>query len=225
MKDPARVRALMRTGLVASDKVPALERLTRLAGRLFETPIAALSLIDASHQWIKASVGLDDVREIPLSESFCKFSVESGQSFVVDDTTSHPVTALDATLRDGAIRAYLGAPLVLRDGHALGSLCVADHKPRRWSPDQIEMLEELARAAVAEIELRAALADSAARTAEAEAARQALETSELALRASETRFRRLSEAAFEGVFLNDGVRILEANRAGVEMFGPVWRPA
>ena len=219
LKDPARLRALMRTGLIESDREPALERLTRLAGRLLETPIAALTLIDASQQWVKASVGLGDVREVPLSESFCKFTVESGESLAIVDVATHAITSDDPVLGTGSIRSYLGAPLVLLDGHALGSLCVADNEPREWSSTDLEMLEELAHAAVAEIELRAALAESAARTAEAEAARRALEASQAALHESEMRFRLLSEAAFEGVFVNDGVHILEANRAGAEMFG------
>ena len=40
------------------------------------------------------------------------------------------------------------------DGHALGSLCVLDTKPRDWTDDDLEVLRELAAIAMHEIEMR-----------------------------------------------------------------------
>ena len=101
----------------------------------------------------------------------------------------------------------------------MGALCVADAEPRAWSAEQVEILRELSVAAVAEIELRSALAESARRMREAEAARKALEASQLSLRESEARFRRLADATFEGVGVNDGKAFREVNRAMAELFG------
>lgn len=46
-----------------------------------------------------------------------------------------------------------------------------------------------------------------------------LRQAELALRESEERFRQLSGATFEGIFIHQGGRILDVNKAGCAMFG------
>ncbi len=51
------------------------------------------------------------------------------------------------------IRFYAGAPLVLRTGIRLGTLCIIDTKPRSFSEVQRTQLEDLARIIVAHVEL------------------------------------------------------------------------
>lgn len=50
--------------------------------------------------------------------------------------------------------AYAGIPLITREGHALGTLCVYDAKLRDWSDEQIERLKELAASVMSTIEER-----------------------------------------------------------------------
>jgi hypothetical protein len=56
-------------------------------------------------------------------------------------------------------RFYAGAPLVTREGYALGSLCAVDVKPHQLDAEQISSLEALARTVVSELELRRASKD------------------------------------------------------------------
>ena len=73
------------------------------------------------------------------------------------------------------VGAYVGVPLVMDDGQAIGSFCAIDTKPRRWTPVEIEALSELAASAKREIELRAVTrAERAARLA-AESEKRAAE--------------------------------------------------
>ena len=53
------------------------------------------------------------------------------------------------------VRAYLGVPLLGRDGHVVGALCVYDGEARAWSEDDVLVLSDLAASAVAELELSA----------------------------------------------------------------------
>jgi diguanylate cyclase (GGDEF)-like protein/PAS domain S-box-containing protein len=220
LRAPALLRSLMRRGRDSTGHESSLDRLSRLAARLVGTKIAAVTLLDETHHWVEAHVGLDDDHLVtPVGDSYCQFVVDRREVFVVTDSrTHHDVSALPATT-SGSVGSYLGCPLILRDGEAVGALCVADVGPRAWSAAQVEILRELSVAAVAELELRAALAESARRTREAEEARRALEASQLSLRASEARFRRLADASFEGVGVSDGKTFLEVNRAMAELFG------
>ena len=58
--------------------------------------------------------------------------------------------------RSYGIVAYLGMPLVTSDGERLGALCAIDHEPRQWTGRDHGVLEDLAGAAMAEVELRRA---------------------------------------------------------------------
>ena len=52
------------------------------------------------------------------------------------------------------LRFYCGVPLITQDGHALGSLCVVDFKPRELSFEQQEALRRLSRQTMVHLELR-----------------------------------------------------------------------
>ena len=55
-----RIFALRQTQLLDPDtNDPMFDRFTSLAQRLFDVPIALVSLVDINRQWFKSSVGLD----------------------------------------------------------------------------------------------------------------------------------------------------------------------
>ena len=50
------------------------------------------------------------------------------------------------------VRFYAGAPLKLRDGSTVGTLCVADRRPRVLNVEQLRELRRLAAMVVDELE-------------------------------------------------------------------------
>ena len=78
---------------------------------------------------------------------------------MISDAREHPLVRDNPAIEDLGVVAYAGAPIITRDGHALGSLCVIDHSPRHWTRDQVDMLVDLAAAVATEIELRAMTRD------------------------------------------------------------------
>ena len=50
------------------------------------------------------------------------------------------------------VRFYAGAPLKLRDGSTVGTLCVADRRPRLLNDEQVDELRRLAALVVDELE-------------------------------------------------------------------------
>jgi GAF domain-containing protein len=159
LRDPARRAALRRTGLLGGSADEGFDRLTSIAARVLNAPVALVALVDADRQVFAGCVGLPEPwatdRETPLSHSFCKHEVTSREPLVIADARQDPRVRDNLAIRDLNVIAYAGIPLIDHGGHALGSLCVIDHKPRTWTSDQIDLLRDLATTIVTEIEARA----------------------------------------------------------------------
>jgi GAF domain-containing protein len=166
------VSALQRLHLLDTPPEAAFDRLTRVACRVMKAPIGLVSLVDSDRQFFKSCVGLPEpfatTRETPVSHSFCQHVVATNKPLIVEDARSNPLVRLNPAVREMGIIAYAGIPLVTTDGHAIGSFCVVDGKPRAWSYDDIEMLQELAGCVMQEIEGRRLLQASEARCRELE---------------------------------------------------------
>ena len=106
------------------------------------------------------------MRETPLSHSFCRHVVDSGAPLEVVDARTHPKVRDNPAIEDFGIVSYLGMPLTTSDGERLGALCAIDHEPRQWTGRDHGVLEDLAGAAMAEVELRRANRAVAAAAAE-----------------------------------------------------------
>ncbi len=130
--------------------------ITLLASEIFNTPIALISLVDDKRQWFKSKVGLE-VSETPREVAFCAHAIYQTQVFVVSDA-SKDNRFKENPLVTGCpnIRFYAGAPLKMANGHALGTICVIDSKPRQISEKEENLLNALARQVVSQIELAAA---------------------------------------------------------------------
>lgn len=141
---------------------PSFDDITMLASHICNVPIALVNLIDSDRQWTKSSQGLD-IHELPRQLSFCAHAILQPEQIM-----EIPDARLDSRFADNPvvtgpqnIRFYAGAPLVTRDGFALGSLCVLDRQPRELNPAQRDALLALARQVMALLELRLALQEQA----------------------------------------------------------------
>ena len=106
------------------------DKIVRFAAAEFDVPIVLFTLLDANRQWFKASVGTE-VCETDRDASFCSHVILSDAIMVVPDALQDPRFA-DNPLVTGEphIRFYAGAPLTLRSGVRLGTLCLIDRQPR-----------------------------------------------------------------------------------------------
>lgn len=154
MFDSDRLAALKATYLLDSGSEERFDRLTRLASRALGTEIAIISLIDSDRQWFKSKVGLE-LDETEREVSFCDHAILNNDVMVVPDARKDPRFVQNPLVTGGpAIRFYAGAPLITTDGFALGTLCVIDSSPRfDFSPDDKQILEDLAASVMTEIEM------------------------------------------------------------------------
>lgn len=126
-----------------------------LATTLCNAPIALVSLVDRERQWFKACIGLD-VQETHRDLAFCAHAIlEPAEVLIVEDASLDPrFEHSPLVLGPPYIRFYAGAPIRTRAGHALGSVCVIDTRPRTLSAAQSLALQALARQAAALLQLR-----------------------------------------------------------------------
>lgn len=126
-----------------------------LATTLCNAPIALVSLVDRERQWFKACIGLD-VQETHRDLAFCAHAIlEPAEVMIVEDASLDPrFEHSPLVLGPPYIRFYAGAPIRTRAGHALGSVCVIDTRPRTLSAAQSLALQALARQTAALLQLR-----------------------------------------------------------------------
>jgi len=129
------------------------DRIVQLAAVVFDVPIAYLALVDSDRQWFKAKCGLTTT-ETGREVSFCGHTILQREALVVPDTHHDPRFA-DNPLVVGEpfIRFYAGHPLAGRAGTNVGTLCLADSRPRSLEPRDLDALRRLARVAEHEIGL------------------------------------------------------------------------
>ncbi|MEM1354888.1 MAG: ATP-binding protein [Planctomycetota bacterium] len=170
-----RIAALSSCQLLDTPADPAFDDLTALVSELLGCPIAAVSLVDESRQWFKSRVGLD-VPQTHRDVAFCAHAILLKEPLIVMDAASDPLT-FDNPLVTGepGIRFYAGHPLILDDGHAVGTLCVIDTKPRRIDRKQLSVLRRLAGQATQLLQYARQNAVVSRKSAELEALRFAMD--------------------------------------------------
>ncbi len=151
-----RLAALYRYQVLDTPPEAAFDRITALAARLFDMPVVLVSLVDESRAWFKSCIGFS-THEIPRKEALCGYAVLMDYPLVVPDTRQDERFASTPLVQEEpGVRFYAGAPLLTQDGFNLGALCLADLKPRVFSPEQQATLVDLAAMVVDELELRLA---------------------------------------------------------------------
>ena len=149
-----RLAALRALHILDTGAEQAYDDITRLAARACDAPIVLITLVDEDRQWFKSCIGLD-VCETSRDVSFCAHAIRQREVFLVSDAAADPRFSDNPLVTgDPHIRFYAGVPLRTAEGHALGSLCVIDRKPRLLTPEQSDTLLALGRLAVTQIELR-----------------------------------------------------------------------
>jgi diguanylate cyclase (GGDEF)-like protein len=120
------------------------QRITRLAARMLDMPVAVISLVEGDRQWFKAQVGFNR-NEIPRELSFCAHAICQDGVFVIEDTTKDARFSQNPFVTDHPnIQFYAGAPLRTKDGLNIGTLAVLDNKPRTLSEDDTQNLTDFA---------------------------------------------------------------------------------
>jgi len=184
-----RLDALHGYEILDTEPEESFDDITALASQICDTPMASITLIDEKRQWFKSKIGLT-VSETPRDLAFCAHTILQKDLLVVEDAkTDERFASNPMVTGDPKVRFYAGSPLTMSDGHALGTICVLDRVPRQLTEEQKTALQLLSRQVVTQLELRHSL--------------KAKSRGEDQLRTSELNYRRLFEAAKDGILILD----------------------
>jgi signal transduction histidine kinase/CheY-like chemotaxis protein len=163
VSDPQRLDALDRTGLLDTAPEASFDRFTQLAVELLDVRAALISLVGPERQFIKSSAGLEELgvtethQDLPLPHSAAQLVVTSEEAVVVEDARADDRLQDPLDVDELGILAYAAFPLRTTEGdHILGAFCALNDAPHDWTEDELNILEGLADAVVARIELQEA---------------------------------------------------------------------
>lgn len=127
-----------------------LLQLCRIAAKVCDAPIVAVSWIGKDEQWFQCAHGTP-LGRVPRALAPCDKVVRSKMAVETPDFTADPEWR-DSPLFEKGLRAYFGFPMIDKAGVALGSFCILDTRARSLSDVQREVARELCQLVVARIE-------------------------------------------------------------------------
>lgn len=161
--EQARLAAVRRYRLVDQPVEDAYDRIAFVAGAIFDTPIATVSLVEQDRVWLAACHGLTGVRQVGNEPGLCASVIQRDGIYVINNAAADPRTLEHPLVRgELGLRFYAAAPIRTHDGYRLGTVNVIDNRPRDATPRQLRALEHLAQMVSDELELRLMVIRSAA---------------------------------------------------------------
>lgn len=150
----SRLEALRRYGILDTPIEADFEELTALASQMCQAPMSSITFVDENRQWFKSIVGMD-ARQTPLEDSICAHAIlEDDFCYVPDTRNDHRTLDNPVVIGNPHLQFYAGAVLKSSEGHALGTLCVMDYRPRELAEFQQRALRLLARNVEQLLEIR-----------------------------------------------------------------------
>ncbi|MFT5502583.1 MAG: diguanylate cyclase (GGDEF)-like protein [Gammaproteobacteria bacterium] len=146
-----RLASLYSMDLLDTPAEERFDRYTRIAQKLYQVPVALISLVDSNRQWFKSCIGLP-VLETSREISFCGHAILQNDIYIVNDTHQDEIFVDNPLVtNDPKIRFYAGVPLVTVGGLTLGTLCIIDNKPRNLNRKDLSELIDLAQILMTEV--------------------------------------------------------------------------
>jgi len=155
--DTKRVEALRKYDILDTPLDGNFDRITELAATIFKVPIAIISLVDTERIWFKSHYGIP-VNQLDRDPGLCASAILSKDVYIVEDALEDPRTLANPLVAgDFGLRFYAAAPLTTEDHYNLGTLCIIDKAPRLFTDKEREILEQLGKIVMDEMEMRLAL--------------------------------------------------------------------
>ncbi|TDU39787.1 hypothetical protein BXY82_1818 [Gelidibacter sediminis] len=150
----ARIENLYQYEILDTPPDGCYDDMTSLASKIFDVPIAIISLVDTDRIWFKSSFGID-AEEIPRNPGLCSSAIISDDVYIVENARIDPRTLANPLVVGVLVlQFYAAAPLRSSCGFNLGTFCIIDQKPRVMSAKESLMLRQLSKITMDHFEVK-----------------------------------------------------------------------
>jgi diguanylate cyclase (GGDEF)-like protein len=223
-----RARAVSTLGLLDGGREPPFDRVARLAARALHARAALLVFLGERRALIRGAANPGEPSANPgrVPQAAVRAVVEANRA-VRASSLDTEVPEAAALLALGA-RAWLGVPVRDRAGNVLGALLVVDVSPRRWTDEDVQLMEDAVLTLIPELEARASAVELG-KDAGSLISRRSLggvpEALALALKTERSHLATLLDALADGVLLVSAEGgIIHCNKAFLGVFGLLAGP-
>ncbi len=150
-----RLRAVRSYDILDTPPEVDFDTLTRLALHALNTPAGVIGLMDSDRLWFKSQIGIG-APQLDRQIAFCAHAImRPDEPLVVEDLLNDRRFERNPLVTQAPnLRFYAGAPLIDRQGYALGTIAVVDTKPRTFSESQRTALRDLSTLVITALENR-----------------------------------------------------------------------
>jgi len=151
----ARLRELLSLEILDTPPEIEYDEITELASKICEVPVSLISLIDKDRQWFKSTYGIN-AKETPRDIAICAHAIKSPKQIfeIRNSILDYRFHDNPLVVKEPHVIFYAGIPLISSQGHAMGTLCVIDHKPNKLNEFQKKALKTLSYQVSKSLELR-----------------------------------------------------------------------
>ncbi len=116
-------------------------------------PTAMVNILDEDTQHTITQVGLVDRITTPREDALCDEVIRTGRPMVIEDAASDSRFGHSRWVSSGALRTFVGVPLMGRESLPIGVICVVDPEPRQVDADQLARLIEFGKVVEDQLDL------------------------------------------------------------------------
>lgn len=150
-----RLKALHSYSILDTPPEVDFDTLTRVAIQALNAPAGVIGLMDSDRLWFKSQIGLG-VNQLDRQIAFCAHAImRPDEPLIIEDLTkdvrfqNNPLV-----LQAPNLRFYAGAPLIDKNGYALGTIAIVDTLVRRFDNHQRNLLCDLSTLVISALEGR-----------------------------------------------------------------------
>lgn len=149
LHDEKRLQTIASLGLSDDEKDPFLATIVEEASSKLNLPISVVSILFNSVQYFAAHHGLGsswlaEAGATDVEWSFCQYVLDSNELYEVEDARKVSYLKNSPLVTNDSVICYLGAPLTLKNGITVGTLCVIGQKPKSFDDTDKKHLLALA---------------------------------------------------------------------------------
>jgi signal transduction histidine kinase len=156
--DADRLEALYRYKILDTPPEAVFDNITEMMAHVFDMPMAFISLVGDDKVFYKSKVGGFPYEHVMREDSLCSLTILHDEPLVIENALAEICLREGPYVApEGGIRFYAGAPLITKEGSAIGTVCVVDTVPRAFTEESKGLLLRFAKLVMHEIEVREAL--------------------------------------------------------------------